>query len=94
MGSIKSELGLLSNDEQSSLTVVIAQIQQVLDDLQPYVTSHGGRIEFVELKDSVVFIRFYGTCLECPLSFYTLTYGVERHIKDKIPSILRVEALE
>jgi Fe-S cluster biogenesis protein NfuA len=77
-----------------AVTELIAQIQQVLDDLQPYITSHGGRVEFVELKEFVVFIRFYGTCLECPLSFYTLTYGIERHIKDKIPSILRVEALE
>lgn len=78
----------------TDLTVVIGQIQAVLDELQAYITSHGGRVEFVELKDFVVFIRFYGACLSCPLSFYTLTYGIERHIKNKIPSILRVEALE
>ena len=90
-GAESIDLGIaLSTD----LTVIISQIQQVLEGLQPYVASHGGRIEFVELKDSVVFIRFYGACLSCPLSFYTLTYGVERHIKAKIPSILRVEALE
>ena len=94
MGSIKPESDLTDNTEQPSVTVIVAQIQQVLDDLQPYITGHGGRVEFVELKESVVFIRFYGTCLECPLSFYTLTYGIERHIKNKIPSILRVEALE
>ncbi len=84
----------LEQSALTDLTSVIEQIQQVLEGLQPYVASHGGRIEFVELKDSVVFIRFYGACLSCPLSFYTLTYGVERHIKSKIPSILRVEALE
>lgn len=89
-----NSVGLVQSSSLSDLTFIVAQIQQVLEGLQPYVTSHGGRIEFVELKDSVVFIRFYGACLSCPLSFYTLTYGVERHIKAKIPSILRVEALE
>ncbi len=79
---------------QANLTDVISKIQAVLNELQPYISSHGGRVEFVEIKDFVVFIRFYGACLSCPLSFYTLTYGVERHIKGKIPSILRVEALE
>ncbi len=88
--SVESTVVTLSTD----LTVVIGQIQAVLDELQAYITSHGGRVEFVELKDFVVFIRFYGACLSCPLSFYTLTYGIERHIKNKIPSILRVEALE
>lgn len=82
------------NKTESSSSQILAQIQQVLDGLQSYISSHGGKVEFVELKDCVVFIRFYGTCLECPLSFYTLTYGIERHIKAKIPSILRVEALE
>ena len=86
--------GATTSTTLASVSDVTAQIQQVLDGLQPYMTSHGGRVEFVELKHFVVFIRFYGTCLECPLSFYTLTYGIERHIKDKIPSILRVEALE
>lgn len=87
-----------SNDSRQDLsndvTSIIAQIQQVLEGLQLYAVSHGGRIEFVELKNSVVFIRFYGACVSCPLSFYTLTYGIERHIKAKIPSIIRVEALE
>lgn len=78
---------------QTSAEIIVA-IQQVLDGLQPYITSHGGCVEFVEWKDSIVYIRFYGTCLECPLSFYTLTYGIERHIKEKIPAVLRVEALE
>lgn len=80
--------------EQSADHEIIAQIQQILDELQLYISSHGGRVEFVSLKDSIVFIKFYGTCVQCPLSFYTLTYGIERHIKNKIPSILSVQAIE
>ncbi len=73
---------------------IIVQIQQALDAIQPYIESHGGRVELVEFKDSILFIKFYGTCVQCPLSFYTLTYGIEKQLKEIIPSILRVEAVE
>ena len=79
---------------QQTDSEIIVQIQQALDDIQPYIESHGGRVELVEFKDSTVFIKFYGTCVQCPLSFYTLTYGIERQLKIKIPAILRVEAVE
>lgn len=72
----------------------IKQIQQVIDSLQPYVASHGGLVEFVSLCDNIVTIKFQGTCVECPLSFYTVTYGIERHIKAKLPDIIRVEVAE
>lgn len=68
-------------------------ICQELDQLQPYITSHGGKIEFVEFKESVVYVKLYGTCVQCPLSFYTLTYGIERQLKSKISTISRVEAI-
>lgn len=69
-------------------------IVQILDDLLPYIASHGGHVEFVALRDTIVFIKFSGTCVQCPLSFYTVTYGIERHIKAKIDWILRVEVVE
>lgn len=78
------------HSEQKDLEKLISQ---ELDKLQPYIASHGGNIEFVELKDSVVYVRLHGTCVECPLSFYTLTYGIERQLKSKISSITRVVAI-
>lgn len=64
-----------------------------LDKLQPYIASHGGKIEFVKFQDSVVYVELQGTCVQCPLSFYTLTYGLERQLKSKISEISRVEAV-
>lgn len=69
-------------------------IQQVLTELLPYIASHGGHVELIDVRDAVVFIKFSGACVQCPLSFYTVTYGIERHIKVKIPWILRVEVVE
>lgn len=82
--------GLEAKDYQAATTI----IEQVLIDLLPYIASHGGHVELVEVRDLIVFIKFSGTCVQCPLSFYTVTYGIERHIKVKVPWILRVEVIE
>jgi Fe-S cluster biogenesis protein NfuA len=73
---------------------VLEQIQAVLADLEPYIQSHGGKIELKEFKNNTVFIKFHGTCTTCPLSFYTVTYGIERHLKSKISDSLSVQVLE
>ena len=69
-------------------------IEQVLTELLPYIASHGGHVELVDVRETVVFIKFSGACVQCPLSFYTVTYGIERHIKIKAPWITRVEVIE
>jgi len=79
---------------QKDLAEAKLQIQQVLTELLPYIASHGGHVELVDLRDSIVFIKFSGACVACPLSFYTVTYGIERHIKVKLPWISRVEVVE
>lgn len=90
--TIKADLRALAED--LNLQEIILQIQRALDLLQSYIESHGGRVEFVEFKDNIVFVRLHGTCLDCPLSFYTLTYGIERQLKEKIPTILKVDTVE
>lgn len=69
-------------------------ILQEFEALQPYILSHGGRIDFVEYKNSIVYVKLNGTCTQCPLSFYTLTHGIERQLKSKIPTIQRIEVVE
>jgi len=70
------------------------QIESILNDLRPYIASHGGDVSLIKIEEGIVFIKFSGTCVSCPLSFYTVTYGIERHIKAKIPEIVRVEVIE
>ncbi len=70
------------------------QIIQELAVLQPYMASHGGRIDFVKYEQAIVYVSLHGTCNQCPLSFYTVTYGIERHLKAKFSCIQRVEVVE
>jgi len=69
------------------------QVKKALDDIRPALQADGGDIEFVDVKDGVVQVRLQGTCAGCPMSQMTLTNGVERHLKNVVPGVERVENL-
>lgn len=84
----------MNNPDSGQNKAAFLQIESILSDLRPYIASHGGDVSLVKIENNIVFIKFSGTCVSCPLSFYTVTYGIERHIKGKIPEIVRVEVIE
>ncbi|RLC12036.1 MAG: NifU family protein, partial [Deltaproteobacteria bacterium] len=42
----------------------------------------------------VVKVRLQGACRGCPMSQITLKNGIERFLKDEIPEVDRVEAVD
>jgi Fe-S cluster biogenesis protein NfuA len=67
------------------------QVEKALDDIRPALQADGGDIEFVDMIDGVVQVRLQGACAGCPMSQMTLTNGVERHLKNVVPGVERVE---
>jgi Fe-S cluster biogenesis protein NfuA len=51
----------------------------------------GGNVEFVEIDGPIVKLKLQGACGSCPSSTTTMTMGIERRLKEKIPEILEVE---
>jgi Fe-S cluster biogenesis protein NfuA len=51
-------------------------------------------VELVDYKDGVVRVKLTGACAGCPMSQMTLQWGVERFLKEKIPEVKRVEAVQ
>jgi Fe-S cluster biogenesis protein NfuA len=76
-----------------SMADIREQVKKALDDIRPALQADGGDIEFVDVKDGVVQVRLQGTCAGCPMSQMTLTNGVERHLKNVVPGVERVENL-
>lgn len=72
------------------------QIEKVLDQIRPALRMDGGGIEFVEFDEEkgVVKVKLQGACVGCPMSQVTLKMGVEAALKDAIPSITEVIAVE
>lgn len=71
-----------------------AAVAEALEEVRPLVESHGGSIEVERIVDGVVHVRMLGTCDGCPSSSATLTYGVERALRDHWVNFRRLELVD
>ena len=74
-----------------SLTLTPNNVEQVLDEMRPYLMADGGNVELVEIDGPVVRLRLQGACGSCPSSTMTLKMGIERRLREMIPEIAEVE---
>jgi Fe-S cluster biogenesis protein NfuA/nitrite reductase/ring-hydroxylating ferredoxin subunit len=70
------------------------RVAGALDEVRPYLSSHGGGVELLGIDEGVVRLRLQGSCSGCPSSAMTLKLAVERAIAKTAPDIERVEAQE
>jgi Fe-S cluster biogenesis protein NfuA len=66
------------------------QVQEVLNIIRPSLQADGGDVELVDVKDGVVSVKLTGHCAGCPHSTMTLKKGIERFLKEKIPTVKEV----
>lgn len=77
------------------MAILKEQVEKVLEQLRVNLQSHGGDVELVEVdEDGVVSVRLQGACKGCPMAQQTLKMGIEATLKDEIPEIQAVEAVE
>ncbi len=70
------------------------KVQNVIDQVRPYLQQDGGDINFIEITDdNVVNVELIGACGACPFSTMTLKNGVEATLKKIIPEIKEVVAV-
>lgn len=69
------------------------RVEKALKEIRPSLQADGGDVELVGVENSVVKVRLTGACAGCPMSEMTLKQGIENHIKNAIPEIIRVEAV-
>lgn len=74
-----------------SLTLTPDNVEQVLEEMRPYLMSDGGNVELVEIDGPVVKLRLQGACGSCASSTVTLKMGIERRLREMIPEIAEVE---
>lgn len=72
------------------------RVNEVIGEIRPYIQADGGDIELVEVQQESgkVSVRFSGACRGCPMSEMTLKMGVERRLKEKVPEISEVVAVD
>lgn len=68
------------------------RVEQALEDVRPYLRSHGGDVELLGVtEDGRVRLRLEGSCHGCPSSASTMRLAVERAILDAAPEIEEIE---
>lgn len=71
------------------------KVTEVIDSIRPMLQNDGGDIEFVELAgDNSVKVRLRGACRGCPGAQMTLKMGVERLLKERLPQVKEVVAVD
>ncbi|CCH66079.1 NifU-like protein [Richelia intracellularis HM01] len=73
------------------MELTVENVENVLDEMRPYLISDGGNVELVELDGPIVKLRLQGACGSCPSSAMTLRMGIERRLREMIPEISEVE---
>ena len=74
--------------------VLISRIEEVLNQLRPYLEADSGNVSFLEITDDmVVKLKFTGACKSCSMSMMTLKAGIEQTILRMIPQVKAVEAV-
>ena len=61
-------------------------INDVINDIKPYLNNDGGDIEFIKYEDDYVYVKLFGACSHCGYQDYTLNDNVYELIKEKIPT--------
>ncbi|MFW5974848.1 MAG: NifU family protein [Bacteroidota bacterium] len=75
--------------------VIEKKVNNVLEQIRPYLQADGGDIRFVSLTDDLtVNVELQGACGTCPYSVMTLKNGVEEAVKKAIPEIKSVESIK
>jgi Fe-S cluster biogenesis protein NfuA/nitrite reductase/ring-hydroxylating ferredoxin subunit len=69
-----------------------ARVRGALDEVAPYLGSHGGGVELLGVDDGVARLRLEGSCSGCPSSTMTLKLAIEDAIHKAAPDIERIEA--
>lgn len=71
-----------------------SRIEEALDSIRPYLEADGGDVRVVDLDDDMILkLEFLGNCQNCRISNMTLKAGIEGAVKNSVPEVKSVEAI-
>lgn len=71
------------------------RVTEVIEQIRPSLQMDGGDIKLIDINDSgVVQVALQGACATCPHASMTMKMGVERVLKEEIPEVVSVDAVD
>lgn len=90
-GALLTAYGL---GDDTDLDAARVSVQAALEEVRPYLHSHGGDMEVVHLEDGVVRLKLHGSCDGCTASDATIIEQVETALKEHWVDFRRIEVEE
>lgn len=70
------------------------KIEIALNGMRPFLQADGGDVELVEVtEDMEVRLRLVGNCSNCSMSSMTMKAGIESGIRNALPEVKKVVAI-
>lgn len=70
------------------------RIEAALNKIRPALQADGGDVQLISVSDGVVKVKLSGACGSCPMAAMTLRMGVERILKEQVPEVKEVVAVD
>ena len=73
------------------LDVSIDDLNEILEEIRPYMVMDGGDVRVVKMTGTVVGVNLKGACDGCCHAEMTLKHGVEELLKEKVHPNIEVK---
>ncbi|WP_457640632.1 NifU family protein [Persephonella sp.] len=84
----------MSQEQKEKVTIDREKVEEVLEQIRPMLRFDGGDVELVDIgEDGTVYVRLMGSCHGCAMSLVTLKGGIEMKLKEAIPEVKEVVAV-
>jgi Fe-S cluster biogenesis protein NfuA len=67
------------------------RVRDALETVRPYLHSHGGDVELIEIAEGAVRLKLTGSCNGCPSSAATLKTAIETAIHETAPDVTSIQ---
>lgn len=71
----------------------VPMLEETLEYIRPALQADGGDLILLGTEGGKVTLQLVGACGGCPMSTMTLTAGIERILRDRVPGVDEVVAL-
>lgn len=93
--SVSTDAGQSADTNIEKAGDLRAAVEPILEMIRPAVQMDGGDVELIDVTDDgVVRVRLHGACIGCPSSAITLKSGIERTLRENVPGVTGVEAVD
>jgi Fe-S cluster biogenesis protein NfuA len=74
---------------------LLKKVDAVIEYIRPYLQADGGDVKLIDITDDLtVKVKLTGACNGCPFSMMTLKSGIENAVKEKVPELKEVIAVD